>query len=111
SGLDMTKLFWILLSVICLISCNNAQNTRFLENDLFGLTLDKQGRLTELVEKGTGKNLLMQGYRTSLLTVQSNGENYPVTSWEREGGRLKFKFKETGTEISIHVNSKNNYLT
>ncbi len=111
SELDMTKLFWILLSVICLISCNNAQNTRFLENDLFGLTLDKQGRLTELVEKGTGKNLLMQGYRTSLLTVQSNGENYPVTSWEREGGQLKFKFKETGTEISIHVNSKNNYLT
>jgi len=107
----MTKLFWIFLSAICITAYGHSQDKRFLENDFFRLSLDNQGKLTELLEKATGKNQLIQGYSTSLLTVQSDGVNYPITSWERTGEILKFKFNEVGAEISVNINSKSDYIT
>ena len=89
----MTKLFWIILTAVCITAYGNSQDKRFLENGFFKLTLDNQGKLTELLEKETGKNLLIHGYSKSLLTVQSGGVNYPITSWKREGEILKLKFK------------------
>ncbi|SHI54834.1 hypothetical protein SAMN04487911_10349 [Arenibacter nanhaiticus] len=107
----MTKLFWIFLSTICMTAYGNFQDNKFLENDFFKLTLDNQGNLTELLEKETGKNLLMKGYNASLLTIQSDGVNYPITSWERAGEILKLKFNKIGAEISVNINSENSYLT
>ncbi|RTE53563.1 hypothetical protein EHW67_11185 [Arenibacter aquaticus] len=107
----MTKLFWILLSAICITACVNSQDKNFLENVNFKLALDSQGKLMELIEKGTGENLLIPGHSTSLLTVQSEGVNYPITSWKHEGEFLKLKFNKPGAEISVKVKSKSNYLT
>ncbi len=107
----MTKLFWILLGIVSITSCVNFQEKELLENDFFKMTIDNEGKLTELLEKETGKNLLIPGYKTSLLTVQSDGVDYPITSWKRNGEMLKFKFDELGAEISVEVKSKSNYLT
>ncbi|MDO6604032.1 hypothetical protein [Arenibacter palladensis] len=107
----MTKIFWILLSTICITTFGNSQDKIFLENGFFSLTLDNQGKLTELLEKRTGKNLLIQGYSKSLLTVQSDGVNYSISSWERAGEILKLKFNEIDAEISVNINNENNYLT
>ncbi|WP_339708402.1 hypothetical protein [uncultured Kriegella sp.] len=107
----MTKLFWIFLAAICITSYGHSQDQGFLENDFFRLSLDNQGKLTELLEKGTGKNLLIEGYSKSLLTVQSDGVNYPITSWERTGETLKLKFNGVGAEISLNTSSESDYLT
>ncbi|RIJ48038.1 hypothetical protein D1614_13055 [Maribellus luteus] len=107
----MTKSFWILLITICFIACVDPHNKDFLENDLFKITLDKEGKLTELLDKKTGKNLLVPGHNISFLTIQQNGINYPVTSWKQSGEMLTFKFDGLAAEITTKVNSKTNYLT
>ena len=107
----MNKLFWIVLCAISITACVNAPHKELLENDFFKITLDKEGKLTELLEKETGKNLLIPGYNISLLTVQSNGVDYPIKSWKRIGDMLVFKFDELGAEISVKVNPKKEYLT
>ncbi len=106
----MNKLFWILLCTICITSCNS-QHKQLLENNFFKISLDIQGKITELLEKKTGNNLLMPNYKRSLLTVQSDGIDYPITSWENTRDVIKFKFDELGAEIDVHIISKPNYLT
>jgi hypothetical protein len=107
----MKKLFWILFCALYITSCENSQDKEFLENGFFKLTLDQQGNVTELLEKETGKNLLIQDFSKSLLTIQSEGANYTITNWEREGDILKLKFNGLGAEVSLKAISKKNYLT
>lgn len=107
----MAKLFWISLCIICVTSCTNLQEKELLENDFFKISIDKQGELIELLEKKTGKNLLIPGYNVSLLTVQSGGTDYTSTSWKRKGEILKFKFDLLEAEISVEVTSNPKYLS
>ena len=107
----MKRLFYILLTVICMTAFGCSQDKEPLENDLFKISLSKKGKITELLEKETGKNLLVPGYHISLLTIQSKGLNYPITSWKRSDDVLKFKFDGPGAEITAKVASKPNYLT
>ncbi|MCK0156103.1 hypothetical protein MWU65_02870 [Cellulophaga sp. F20128] len=107
----MRKLFCIVLSVLFTTSCINTEYKELLENNSFKITLDKEGKLTELLDKETGKNLLIPGSAISLITVVSEGVDYPIQSWKRSGDVLQFKFDELGAEISIKVTSKKEYLT
>lgn len=107
----MAKLFWILLSVIGITACNHSQDNIFIETDYFKLSLDNQGKLTELLEKESGENLLIKGYNKSLLTIQSNGVKYPISSWVYDGEILILKFNGLEAEINMNINSKNNYIT
>ncbi len=107
----MKKVFWIFICVISISGCLNSQHRELLENDFFKITIDKEGKLTELLEKETGKNLLIPGYNISLITIQSGGEDYPIKSWKRNGDVLIFKFDELEAEISVKVTSEKDYLT
>ena len=107
----MIRLFWILLNVIFVTACGGLHNKELLENKLFKLSIDKEGKLYELLEKKTGKNLLIPNHKVSLFTIQVNGTDYPITSWEQMDDVLIFKFDEPGAKISVKVKSKSTYIT
>ena len=107
----MIRLFWILISAICLVACSSSHEKELLENNLFRLSIDKEGKLYELLEKKTGKNLLIPTHKVSLFTIQIKDTDYPITSWEQMGDVLKFKFDEPGAEISVEVKSKSTHIS
>ena len=107
----MIRLFWILISVMCITACGKVQGQELLENNYFKLSIDKEGKLYELLDKRTEKNLLIPGYSISLFTIRTNGMDYPISSWEQMGDVLKFKFDDLGAEMSVKVKSKNSYLS
>lgn len=107
----MKRLFYIFLTVICLAAFGCSREKEPLENDLFKIALNKKGVITQFLEKETGRNLLVPGYQISLITIQSDGANYPITSWNRSGDVLKFKFDAAGAEITARIASKPHYLT
>lgn len=92
-------------------ACNSFHNEELLENNFFKLHIDKEGKLYELVEKKTGRNLLVPDYSVSLFTIQVNGTDYPITSWEQMGDVLRFKFDGPGANISVRVKHKNTHIT
>jgi hypothetical protein len=92
-------------------ACTISNNQSPLENDYFKISLDNQGQLTELLEKESGKNLLVPGYRVSLVTIESGGIDYPISSWKRNGDFLTFRFDEVGAEMEMKVKSKNTHLS
>lgn len=92
-------------------ACNSVTNKTRLENDYFKISIDEKGQVTELLEKESSKNLLIPGYSVSLLTIESEGNSYPISSWERTDDILKFAFDEPGAEIDVKINSKSDYLS
>jgi hypothetical protein len=107
----MKKLFLLMMFVYGFVACNIVTNKSLLENDYFTISLDEKGKITELLEKESGKNLLMPAYSVSMLTIESGGNSYVISSWNRDGKILKFKFDELGAEIGVEVNCKSDYLT
>lgn len=105
------RLFYLLLTAICLTAFSCSEDKELLENDLFKISLNKKGEITALLDKETGKNLFIPGYQVSLITIQSDGLNYPITSWKPSGDLLIFQFEEPGAEITARVSSKPHYLT
>jgi hypothetical protein len=93
------------------VACNMVTNESLLENDYFTIAIDEKGKIYELLENESGKNLLMPNYSISLLTIESENKNYPISSWKRSGNLLKFYFDEPRAEIDIEINSKSDYLT
>ena len=102
------KLTLLMMFVYCITSCNT--NT-FLENDYFKISLDENGRIVELLQKTSGKNLLIPDYNVSIITLECEGNNYPVSSWKHSGDLLKLKFDELEVEIDVKISSKSDYLT
>lgn len=107
----MNKLFLLLMLVYCTAACTISPTKSLLENDHFKISIDDKGQLTELLEKKSGKNLVMPGYSISMLTIECDGNSYPISSWEYSGETMKFKFAEAGAEIDVKVESKSDYLT
>lgn len=107
----MRRAFYILLTVIYLTAPGCSREAGLPENDLFKISLNKKGEITELLEKKTGKNLLIPGYQISLITLESEGENYPISSWKRSDDILKFRFDGPGAEITARIEAKPHYLT
>jgi hypothetical protein len=107
----MNRLLLLITFAYCLTACNLGSKKSLLENNYFKISISEKGQVTELLEKKSGKNLLIPGYSVSLITIEIKGNKYPITSWKRSGEILKFRFKETGTEIDIKVNSKSEYLS
>ena len=107
----MNRLFLLIVFACCLSACNMVTNKPLLENDYFKVSINDKGQVTELLEKESGNNLLMPNYSISLLTIESEGSSYPITSWERSDDILKFRFDELGAEIDVKVNSKSEYLS
>lgn len=104
----MNKTLTLIIIVFCMISCK--KNT-FLENDNFQISLDEQGNVIELLEKKSGNNLLMPGYKISLLTIESEGSGYPISNWKHSGDLLKLEFDQIDAEIDIKLASFSDYLS
>lgn len=107
----MNKILLLVILTYCLNACNLQTNNPGLENDYFKIALDEKGNVVELLEKESGKNLLMPEYMVSLLTIEAEGNNYPISSWKRSSEGLQLKYAEPGAEISVKVNNKGTYLT
>ncbi len=107
----MNRLFLLIMFVYCLAACNIVTNKSLLENDYFKILLDEKGQVTELLEKESGENILMPDYSVSLLTIECEGINYPISSWKRSGEILKFDFDGSGAQIDVKINSKSDYLS
>jgi len=86
-------------------------NKPLLENDYFKISIDENGKVTEILEKKFGKNILMPNYNVSILTIECEGAKYPITSWKRSGEILSFRFEKIGAEIDVKVNSKREYIS
>jgi len=107
----MNKLFLLAVVMVCVTACHFSKNQSPLENDFFRISLDNQGQLTELLEKKSKRNLLMPGYTVSLVTIESEGNEYPISSWKRNGEFLTFRFDELGAEMEMKVHSKDTHLS
>ncbi|MGQ7871027.1 hypothetical protein [Sunxiuqinia sp. sy24] len=107
----MNRLFLLMMIVCCLAACNTVTYKSLLENDYFKISLDDKGQLTELLEKESGENLLMPGNSVSFLTIESEGNNYPISSWKNTGEILKFKFDGAGAEIDVKIENNSKYLS
>lgn len=107
----MNKLFLLAVAMVCVTACHISNNESPLENDYFEICLDSQGQVTALVKKKSGKNLLMPGYSVSLVTIESEGNEYSISSWKPSGELLKFRFDELGVEMDVKVNSKDTHLS
>jgi hypothetical protein len=106
----MNRFIFLTLLACCLVSCHLI-NKPFLENGYFTISLDEKGKITELLEKESRKNLLMPDYSVSFLTIECQGEAYPIASWKREGDVMTFTFDEPGAEIDVKVQRKSDYLS
>ncbi|TKG96995.1 hypothetical protein EYV94_00785 [Puteibacter caeruleilacunae] len=106
----LSKLIGTLLCAMCLIVLVSSQEKNLIENDFFKITLDKEGKMVELLEKRTGKNILLPDYN-SFLTVRNKGVSYPSTSWTSSGELLKFNFGGLGAEVKVKMVRKSNYIT
>lgn len=107
----MNRLFLLMMFACGLTACSIVSNKPLLENNYFKISIDDKGQITKLLEKESGKNLLMPDYSVSLLTIETEGNTYPIASWKYSGDILKFRFEETGAEIDVKVNSKSDYLS
>jgi hypothetical protein len=103
--------FLLIMFAYCFTACNMVSNKPLLENDYFKISIDEKGQVIELLQKESNKNLLIPGYSVSFLTVESEGNSYPITSWERNDDLLKFTFDQPGAEIDVKINSKSDYLS
>ena len=108
--MKMNKFIVSVCCTVMLLACNIGPEN-LLENDNFKLTLDETGQLSELLDKESGKNLLMNGNPTSFLTVESGGEKYAISNWKRSGDVLNFSFDGVGAKIKVKVANKKEYLT
>ncbi len=102
------KLTLLMMLVYGMTSCNK---NAFLENDYFKMSLDEKGRIVELHQKASGENLLISDYKVSFITIEHEGNNYPISSWQHSGDILKLKFDELEAEMDVKIISKPDYLT
>lgn len=82
-----------------------------LENKYFLISIDAQGKVTELIEKSSGKDLLIPDSSVSFISVESEGNTYPISSWKQNRDTHTFFFDEPGIEIDVKFTSKSEYLT
>lgn len=99
----------LIFTIGLMASCTDSGN--LLESKTFSLRLNETGRLTELLDKNSGKNLLMSGESISFLTVESGGENHMISKWKRSGNVLIFRFDGIDADIKVKVENKKEYLT
>lgn len=107
----MNKFFLLIPLVYCFFSCDASANNQLLETDHFTISIDQKGQVTALIEKESGKNLLLPGYTVPLLTIESEGNQYLVTSWKSSGDILTLNFDKTRAGVDIKINNKSEYLT
>jgi hypothetical protein len=106
----MNKILGLLLCAILLTSCN-FQDKDHLETAYFKLSLDNKGKLIELIEKSTGKNLLIPGFNAALLTIESDGEKHSISNWKYDSELLTLNFDKIGAKLTVKVQENEDYLT
>jgi len=100
-----------LLFFLLLAGCSTREVS--FTNDIFSLTMNGKGQITGMLDLESGKEYLVVGQESFLVSLQSEGILYypDKLKWDKNGSLLDLTFESIQTTANIQFGKKKNYFT
>ncbi|HJS53493.1 MAG TPA: hypothetical protein VJ765_03085, partial [Chitinophagaceae bacterium] len=97
--------------LLILFACDIESQVSF-QTKHFKLGFDQSGKLTEMLDRSTGKNYLAQGETSYLVSVRRNGNiiNPKMLQWKNKSSEVILSFTDN-TSATIKVNQVTDYIS